>query len=257
MSRNLPDGWQWGDPLPPSEDTMVVKPVADPWAGRDVSGEVRRRQREQATETVRRERSRRIYGRVYELFTSRPADGEHPYAGKVKAPKTIAQRRDEHIREAGEPGCEWKAYILPGKAGYRLLETIYATGDDRADEAALRRAEAFWIDKLRTTYNVVRPVRPPHGTPLSTRPADSRPARGATPRRAKRHRKPFPWRVLLFSAVTVPLMLMIGMLLAAVPVAQPWWDAVPFVAAFVGGPTLGWRVTAAVLRVGKRLRAWS
>lgn len=123
--------------------------------------------------------AREVYGRVYEVFTTRPdLDGEHPYVGKTC--QTIHRRVHAGPRAHTSPESiakdPWKARIRPGRDGYRQLEAIYATGDKAVDEASLRRAEAFWIDRLRTTHNDVRPVRPPaHEQPART--ARAKPAR--------------------------------------------------------------------------------
>lgn len=106
---------------------------------------------------------RAVIGFVYELITGNPADGPHPYVGKTT--QTIHQRvhgRNGHASARSVAKDPWKARILPGAAGYRCLEIVRSTGEgEQADADALRRAEAFWIDKLRPTHNEVRPVRPP------------------------------------------------------------------------------------------------
>lgn len=214
-------GWQWGDPSP-----RTAAPL--PPSGR-----------RPASRTL-------VYGRVYELFTDDPRDGEHPYAGQVRAPKTIAARQREHRSAAEVARFPWKARIVDGPRGRRLLETVYATGDDRHDQAILDQVEAFWIDRLRTTHNGARPVRPRHGEALPPRPRETwRPLRKPARRRQ--------WRVGLFAAVTLPLM--IAAWLAVTAMAMPWpW--LPYAVAPVVGVPLGWRVTMRVLTAGRRLGAW-
>lgn len=134
-------------------------------------------------------RDRQIYGRVYELITGDPQDGPHPYVGKTI--QTLHQRvhasRSAHTSAASIAKDPWKARILPGAAGYRLLENVYDTGDLAENKRALARAESDWMDRYRTTHNKIRPVRPPvHERPAPARPA-SRPK--VTPAaRARRHR---------------------------------------------------------------------
>ena len=214
---------RWGDP-----------PPDDPWLVR---------------ESVARADARRrpVYGRVYELFTDDPLDGEHPYAGQAKAPKTIAQRQREHMSPTEVARFPWKARIIPGPRGRRLLETVYATGDARADQAILDQVEAFWIDRLKPTYNIQRPVRRP-GDPPSPRPR-----RQASPSRRPAPRRRHPWRVSLFLLVTVPLVLAAGLAVALLHLPWPW---LPFAAAPVLGGPLGWRLTMEILRAGRRLRVW-
>lgn len=183
-----------------------------------------------------RPRSSRVYGRAYELFTTRPdLDGEHPYVGKTR--QTIHQRvhgrsSSAHTSPQSVAKDPWKARIRPGRAGYRLLETVYATGDVAADERELRRVEAFWIDRIRPTHNTVRPVRPPvHTLPARAPRAPRRAYRPSAPRehtgrtRARRRVSGF----LALFAVTTAL---VAWLVAHMDLP---WPAAPWVASPVGG----------------------
>lgn len=221
MIHEARPGWQWGDPSP--RDNPEPRP--DRPHGRPP-----------------------VYGRVYELFTGDPRDGEHPYVGQTTT--TIAKRVRRHKSADDIARDPWKARIVDGPRGYRLLETIYSCGVVAEDARALRRAEAFWIDRLRPTHNDVRPVRPRLGDPLPPRPRDA----GAHPqRRAVRRRRSFPWRAALFLLLTTMTAVPTGLLVAAMHLPWPW---MPYVIALVAGAPLGWRMTAAVLRGGRRLRVW-
>lgn len=208
-------GWQWGDP----------------------SGASRPAPR------------RPVYGRVYELFTARPdLDGDHPYVGQTV--QTIAARKCGHKSARSVARDPWKARIVDGPRGHRLLETVYATGDARHDQAILDQVEAFWIDRLRTTHNGPRPVRPRPGDPLPARPRGARPS----PRpRVARPRRPFPWRAALFLLLATATALLAGRLVSAMHLPWPW---AAYAAALAAGVPLGWRMTTAVLRGGRRLRVW-
>lgn len=202
-------GWQWGDP------SGVSHPAA----------------------------RRPVYGRVYELFTDRPdLDGDHPYVGQTV--QTIAARKCGHKSARSVARDPWKARIVDGPRGHRLLETVYASGDPRHDQAILDQVEAFWIDRLRPTRNGQRPVRPRPGDPLPARPRDARPVRS---------RRPVPWRVALFLLLATATAVLAGRTVAAMHLPWPW---VPYAAALAAGVPLGWRMTTAVLRGGRRLRVW-
>jgi hypothetical protein len=176
--------------------------------------------------------SRPVHGRIYELRLRNPwPDEDHPYVGKTE---TTIHRRvhgpNGHTSARSMAKDPWKARILPGPAGYRLLETVYATGDVAEDDRALRRAEAFWIDRLRPKYNDVRPVRP---FADEVQPAKRRPAK----RRAARQSKPIParayWCFLVMAAFTAAAARLIaGMQLP--------WPAAPWIGAPVSGVLLGW-----------------
>ena len=220
MIHEARPGWQWGDPSPrddpePRPDRPHNRPP--------------------------------VYGRVYELFTGDPRDGEHPYVGRTTT--TIAKRVRRHKSADDIARDPWKARIIDGPRGYRLLETVYSCGVVAEDARSLARAEAFWIDRLRPTHNDVRPVRPRLGDPLPSRPRDT-----ASRRRAgARTRRRFPWRAVLFLALSAVTALLAGRLVAALALPWPW---APYVAALVLGAPLGWRMTMAVLRGGRRLRVW-
>jgi hypothetical protein len=243
----LPPDWRWGDPRP-DEPTAEFAPPADPWAGHDgltaemptVEPEIR---------MARSNGRRPVFGRVYELFTDRPEDGEHPYVGQTT--QTIEQRKRGHKSKRDVAKDPWKAHIIDGPRGHRLLETVYATGDPYADERELDRAEAFWIDKLRPTYNVVRPVRPRYGDPLPVRPQER--SRPATRRTVRTSRRRVPWRVRVFLLFTLVLTTACAVALAHVDQPYPW---LPWVLAPVAGVAFVWRGTLALLHAGRKLRAW-
>ena len=174
---------------------------------------------------------REVYGRVYELITGDPRDGEHPYVGMTR--QTIHQRvhagRNAHTSAQSVARDPWKARILPGRAGYRLLETVYATDDDAADARELRRVESFWIDRLRTTHNDVRPVRPPvhERGPVRVR------RRTAVQRRASRRTRGRVVSLLLLVAAFTFLAV------RAILLMQLPWPLAPLAGLSVG-TALGW-----------------
>lgn len=190
---------------------------------------------------VRAGTKRQIYGRVYELFTDRPdLDGEHPYVGKTT--QTIHQRvfgssSSAHTSAQSIAIDPWKARIRKGRAGYRQLEVVYATGDQAADERELRRAEAFWIDRLRPAYNDVRPVRPPvHEGPQPGWPASARTVIGRAPSkrdlaaartRARARRRTAGFLTLFVVATVLAAWFTLSMDLP--------WPAAPWVASPVAG----------------------
>ncbi len=218
---------RWGD----DEETMRLRPPVDPWADR--GGDT-------AEIPVRQPRRRAVYGRVYEVFTTRPdIDGPHPYAGQTTT--TIHQRvhgPNGHTSPGEVAKAPWKARIKPGRAGYRQLKVIYASGDPAADQVRLDMAEAFAIDELRTTYNTQRPIRSP-GTPRPVRP---RPASRPLPARAvaaQRRRV----RVRFRMAALLALVLFFTYLSARVAVAMRMDSpAFPWVAAPIAGVAMGWSV---------------
>jgi hypothetical protein len=181
--------------------------------------------------------SRPVYGRVYELNLSDPApDEEHPYVGMTTGSihsRVHGRQESAHTSPASIAKDPWKARILPGSAGYRQLEVVYATAHPDEDERAMRRAEAFWIDRLRPKYNIVRPVRPfadekPVGRPRMKRVAA--PSRRRTKRRVPARAVLCALSVLLFTAATAWFV---------VAMQLPWPQA-PWIAAPVVGTTLGW-----------------
>jgi AcrR family transcriptional regulator len=126
----------------------------------------------------------------------------------------------------------WKANIRRGKAGYRLIETVYSTGDPVEDDRLLRRAEAYWIDRLRPIHNVVRPIRPP-GRPAPRAPRSARTARPAQPaKRRRRQVKPYFLAAFVLTFTYLAARLVVAMDLP--------WPAAPWVAAPVLGVLLGW-----------------
>jgi hypothetical protein len=188
-----------------------------------------------------------VYGRVYELITGDPRDGEHPYVGMTT--QTIHQRvhgPNGHTSPASVTRDLWKARILSGRAGYRLLENVYDTGDPAENERALRRAEAYWIDRLRPTHNDVRPVRPPLHHP--------QPAKRATPRPKVRRTR----RRLSFRHFTALAMIAAAMWLTAWTVLTmelPWPGATWIVTPAVGVP-LGFFTWLRLYHVGRRAKLW-
>jgi hypothetical protein len=188
---------------------------------------------------------RKIYGYVYELITGDPRDGEHPYVGMTE--RTIHQRvrgAGGHTSPESVAKDPWKARILPGRAGYRCLERVYDTGDLAENDRALRRAEAFWIDRLRPTHNDVRPVRPPLHEARPVR----RPARPLRTLPAPRRRK-FPVRAWLFISLFMVMTAVVsrGAYLMGLPSYVPWVIS-PVVAGF-----LSWRVFWSAHRSIRRL----
>lgn len=222
--RDVPPGWRWGDPLPGRPEPVEVyePPPATRPAGR-----------------------RAVYGRVYELITGDPQDGPHPYVGMTT--QTIRRRThgpNGHTSPASVAKDPWKARILPGPGGVRLLENVYDTGDPAENDRALRRAEAFWIDRLRPTHNEVRPVRPPAHHP---RPA-KRSAR-PTVRRARR---------VTFRHVALLVLIALATYLAArVTLAMELpWPAAPWVVAPAVGVTSGFLAYARIHAIGRKARLW-
>lgn len=189
--------------------------------------------------------SRPVYGRVYELMLRGQSPDTHEYVGKVKAPTTIHQRvwgksSSAHTSPESVARDPWKATILPGRSGYRQLEVVYATGDAMEDDARLRRAEAYWIDRLKATRNIVRPIRPA-GKAI---PPPRRPARSAVlPRRPAMRPRVF---------VLLALALAIGYLTARVALYMPW-PAAPWVASPVAGVMGAWWLYGRVRREVRKI----
>lgn len=186
-----------------------------------------------------RQGRREVYGYVYELFTTRPdLDGEHPYVG-MTTERTIHRRvhgPKGHTSPASVAKDSWKARIRKGSAGYRRLETVYATGDPEADEASLRRAEAFWIDRIRPKHNAVRPVRPARHEQVTfparpkrvqiARPPSKR-AEAAAKARARTRRRVSGFLLLFVAVTAVAAWFILSMGLP--------WPAAPWVASPVAG----------------------
>lgn len=234
---------------PASEGADQVPP-ADPWAGR--TREIPVVQRDAARHVVDQVRpSRRpVFGWVYELFTDDPRDGEHPYVGQVRAPRTIVQRKREHQSAGQVDRDSWKARILDGPRGHRLLETVYKTGDDYLDQRELDRVEAFWIDRLKTTHNIQRPARPRAGDPVPARPR----GRGRATRRPARRparRRPFNWRLAVFLMMFLLATAVVARGLVALHLPAPW---VPWVLSLPLGAFLAWAGFGRLLKVGRKLK---
>lgn len=195
--------------------------------------------------------SRAIYGRIYELNLRNPdPDEEHPYVG-MTTERTLHERvhgRGGHTSPEEVAKNPWKARILPGRAGYRLLETVYDTGDPVENDRLLRRAESYWIDRLRAKYNKVRPIRP-FGDPLPARPRAARPIVVMTPaqRRRRRSRR-------LRVASCLMLMATVTMFAARVVAAMELpWPAAPWIASPVIGIVVGWLVFWRMHRAVRKL----
>lgn len=180
--------------------------------------------------------ARPIYGYVYEVILAGQSDDDHSYVGMTT---TTIHRRvhgpSGHTSVADVARDPWKAGIRPGRDGYRCLEIVRSTGDPVENDRALRRAEAFWIDRLRPLYNDVRPVRPPGER--APRPRRGRSGRPSTPRRPARRRrrklgKPIAL-VLLIAACTY--LSARGLLMMELP-----WPQVPWIGAPVLGVAFGW-----------------
>jgi len=205
--------------------TPVVPAPADPWAG--MTSEV---------PIVQRMPKRRIHGRIYETIESGQRDGEHRYVGMTE--QTLHQRvhasPSAHTSRASVAKDLWKARILPGAAGYRLLENVYDTGDPAENDRALRRAEAFWIDRLRPTRNTVRPVRPPGDRPA---PRAKGPTRQEIAEQRRRRRA--TRRLLAILAIGAFFTYLAARVVIAM---QLPWPAAPWVVAPVVGVAAGWLV---------------
>jgi hypothetical protein len=180
--------------------------------------------------------SRPIYGYVYELILAGQSDADHSYVGMTTT--TIHRRvhgSSGHTSAADVAHDPWKAGIRPGRDGHRCLEIVRSTGDLGEDDRALRRAEAFWIDRLRPLYNDVRPVRPA-GERVPSRPRRSvQTAHGTRrPVRRRRRRVGKPIALVLLIAVCTYLSAR-GLLMMQLP-----WPQVPWVGAPVLGVAFGW-----------------
>lgn len=187
-------------------------------------------------------RRRRVFGHVYETILRGQAENEHSYVGKTEL--TIHQRvhgPNGHTSPDSVAKDPWKARILPGRAGYRKLEAIRDTGDPAENDRALRRAEAFWIDRLRPEYNLVRPVRPPGDV------AHARARREPVRRRARR---PVPVRAVVCLVFIVVCVWATAWFVGAMEL--PWPQAPWIVAPTVGG-FLGWQAFWRTHRALRRL----
>jgi len=200
---------------------------------------------------------RPVIGYVYELFTADPVqDSEHPYVGKTT--QTVHQRvhgRGGHTSPAEVAKSPWKGRIRAGRAGYRILERVRDTGEgDAANDAALARAEAFWIDRIRPKYNGPRPVRPPQHE-AGPGPA-AKPARQPTltevrqlaaHRRARRRLISFAVLCTAFTWLALRLVLAMNLPWPAAP-----WIAGPAVGVFLGWIAFIWLDGAIAVLTGKR-----
>lgn len=194
--------------------------------------------------------SRPVFGRIYELNLRDPApDEEHPYVGKCQS--TIHQRvhgrsTSAHTSALSIARDPWKARILPGRAGYRLLETVLSTGDPAEDDRLLRRAENYWIDRLRPKYNNVRPIRP-----FANQPQPQRQARAnVTITRRRRQRRRFPVRAIAFLSLVVTLTALAARVIALMDLP---WPQVPWVASPVLGVLLAYRIHCALRRAVRKV----
>jgi hypothetical protein len=211
---------RWDD-----EDTVRMRPPADPWAGHDGLT--------QEFPAARRQR-RQVYGRVYLLITNDPRDGLHPYVGQTTT--TIHQRvhgPNGHTSAASIDRDPWKARILAGRDGYRQLKVIYATDNPGADQVRLDMAEAFAIDQLKTTHNDQRPIR----TGSSAVAAPRRPVRSSARRAPARHRPPA--RLFVFLALAAFFTYLSARLVLAMELP---WPAAPWIVAPTVGIVLAWQV---------------
>lgn len=218
-------------------------PAVDPWASVDDTQPI--------PELARPSGRRRIYGRVYELFVQDQAPDGSEYVGMTT--RTIHQRvhgPSGHTCPADVARDPWKAGILAGSAGYRQLEVVYETGEgERADDAALRRAEAFWIERLNPRRNDVRPVRPRPGA--APRPARSaaRPVPAKRPARRPASRSG-TIRTVAFAVLALAFTLIFGRMVSMMSLP---WPAAPFVVGPMLGVGLAWRIVWAVSRAGRAL----
>jgi hypothetical protein len=197
-------------------------------------------------EIPRQAPGREVFGRIYELILDGQRADEHSYVGKTT--RTIHQRvhgRGGHTSAASIAKDPWKARILPGRAGYRQLELVYCTGEGlAADKAALARAEAFWIDRLRTVHNDVRPVRPPE--PIKPpRPSRRRPAPTAR-RKSRRSSGKLTALLLLFAVFTSVVAYVLMTAQASPPVV---WVVSPAV-----GTLISWKIFYAAHRKAQKIR---
>jgi hypothetical protein len=134
--------------------------------------------------------------------------------------------------------------ILPGRDGYRCLEIVRSTGDCAENDRVLRRAEAFWIDRLRPVHNDVRPVRPPgERIPRSRRPPAGPAPNRIAGRRRRKLGKPLGMLALIAAFTYLSALALLMMQLP--------WPQVPWVGAPVLGVALGW---SAFWRMHRALR---
>jgi hypothetical protein len=184
------------------------------------------------------------YAYVYELVTGDPQDGPHPYVGKAKDVEHRVYGRGGHTSRDSVAKDAWKARILPAPHGYRVLETVPATGDPIEDERTLRTAEAYWMRKLRTTHNEQRPAYDPQGRPVSRRlttaPARPKPPSRAELAAASRRRAQNVRLALLSMLFVLALFPSMSILSDAQVTGVPYWTFGPGLALAAAVITLLW-----------------
>lgn len=198
--------------------------------------------------------SRPIYGYVYELFLAGQPDTDHSYVGMTT---TTIHRRIHgpggHASAESVARDPWKARILPGRAGYRCLEIVRDTGDPAENDRALRRAEAFWIDRLRPVHNDVRPVRPP-GEPVRSRRESARVGESRRKPRPRGNGRPVrrrrPWPVIALALFVIPPVVLVARVVSAMELP---WPAAPWIAAPTVGTLIGWNLYWRARRGWRRL----
>lgn len=195
--------------------------------------------------------SRPVYGFVYELILAGQSEGDHNYVGKRVGRTEAAITSRVHGKSASAHTSPqsiardpWKADVLPGRAGWRKLETIYDCDDPAENDRALRRAEADWIRRLNPRHNDVRPVKRIGG--------DRRPGRAPAAPRPARHRSRRSVAKPAFLALfTIAYTILVARLMVAM--ALPWASA-PWVVSPAAGLVLGWRTVFTVCRMLRRLK---
>ncbi len=204
----------------------------------------------QTMAAARRSMTHPLFGAIYCGQTATDPD---KYVGK-SGPRTArdgrrvqcspGRRVDEHRTDK-----PWGGELLPGRAGYRVLEWVEESGHGRAyDEANLRYREALWIQRINPTENSVRPVPVPPEEALQrvavrTQREAARPSGGAA------RTKPVAWlRTVAFLFWTVLYTAGAAWLLALGVV--PW---LPWVGAPAIGVVLGWTTLWEIRRKYDRL----
>lgn len=240
--------WEHDDPPTPvdpwavPDEPTVTLPVPEPGRAERIP-----QTPAEATRTLRRP----VYGAVY---VCRTAGDPRKYVGKSGPRKTRDGRRlvcapgkrvDEHRDKQ-----DWGREILPGRAGYRVVEWVEKSGKgDAYDEANLRYREAVWIQQLNPTENDLRPIPVPPDEALARAARRAAPARSrpATPRRRARR------RVRLFPVVSLAFWWALFTALLAVPLSAspaPW---VPWVVAPAMGLAFGWATLFKIRKQWRRL----
>lgn len=230
--------------------TGYPEPV-DPWAGHT-----------RETPVIFRDGGRRpLYGFVYELRVRGQRPDECPYVGKCEGstPTAVADRvhgtsASAHTSRQSIARDPWKAGILPGRDGWRILERVYATGDPAEDDARLRRAEADWIDRKNATRNRVRPVRPfgaqPPRRPPAARPSTVRPRPRVQEiremQRRRRARLVLMWLAVLAAVFTFFVFRVVNSM--DLP-----WPAAPWIASPVVGFAAAWLLLSRLRKGWNRL----